>query len=162
MRKSNTTDFRIYPPQFSPSAFFHAIDEFHSGMEDTNKSTNIDSCRVGEVLTYGEVISSTQTTFDRNPYLLRALHLPSSGFVSLVTAQLAGRGKGGNAWLSLAGCLQMSLKIHVGLKGSSSIPGPATLPSNPAFIQYLYALVIMDACHVLNPASERVHKVRLK
>ncbi|KAG1781130.1 class II aaRS and biotin synthetase [Suillus placidus] len=140
-------DERIYTPQFSPSAFFRAIDEFRSGMEGTNQ----DSWRIGEALIYGEVVSSTQTMFDnRNPSFLRALPSP---IVSLATVQLAGRGRGGNAWLSPAGCLQMSLKI---------LPGPTILPSNLVFIQYLYALAIIDACHVLNPTSEWAHKVRLK
>ncbi|KAG2343479.1 class II aaRS and biotin synthetase [Suillus weaverae] len=152
-RPLTSEDERIYTPQFSPSAFFRAIDDFRSGTEDTNQ----DSWRIGEALIYGEVVSSTQTMFDKNPSFLRALPSP---IVSLATVQLAGRGRGGNAWLSPAGCLQMSLKIRVGLKGSSS--GPTILPSNLVFIQYLYALAIIDACHVLNPASEWAHKVRLK
>lgn len=152
-------DERIYTPQFSPSAFFRAIDEFRSGMKDTSQGTNQDSWRIGEALMYGEVVSSTQTMFDKNPSFLRVLPPP---IVSLATVQLAGRGRGGNAWLSPAGCLQMSLKIRIGLKGSSLVPGPTIVPSNLVFIQYLYALAIIDACHVLNPSSEWAHKVRLK
>ncbi|KAG1884667.1 class II aaRS and biotin synthetase [Suillus subluteus] len=148
-------DERIYTPQFSPSAFFRAVDEFRSGTEDTNPET----WHIGEALIYGEVVSSTQTMFDKNPSFLRALPSP---IVSLATVQLAGRGRGGNAWLSPAGCLQMSLKIRVGLRGSSLVPGPTIRPSNLVFIQYLYALAIIDACHILNPASEWAHKVRLK
>ncbi|KIK41119.1 hypothetical protein CY34DRAFT_806469 [Suillus luteus UH-Slu-Lm8-n1] len=146
---------RMYTPQFSPSAFFRAIDEFRS----ETKGTSQDSWRIGEALIYGEVVSSTQTMFDKNPSFLRALPSP---IVSLATVQLAGRGRGGNAWLSPAGCLQMSLKVRVGLKGSSSVPGPTILPTNLVFIQYLYALAIIDACHILDPASEWAHKVRLK
>ncbi|KAG2049086.1 class II aaRS and biotin synthetase [Suillus hirtellus] len=159
-------DERIYTPQFSPSAFFRAIDEFRSGIKDTSQGTNQDSWRIGEVLMYGEVVSSTQTMFDKNPSFLRVLPPP---IVSLATVQLAGRGRGGNAWLSPAGCLQMSLKIRIGLKGPSSgktndfsFNCPTIVPSNLVFIQYLYALAIIDACHVLNPGSEWAHKVRLK
>ncbi|KAG2365283.1 hypothetical protein BDR07DRAFT_1399413 [Suillus spraguei] len=152
-------DERIYTPQFSPSAFFRSIDEFYSGREDTDQHKNSNSWRIGEALIYGEVVSSTQTMFDKNPSFLRALPSP---IVSLATVQLAGRGRGGNAWLSPAGCLQMSLKIRVGLRGSSSVPGSTILPSNLVFIQYLYALAIIDACHVLNPTSEWAHRVRLK
>jgi biotin--protein ligase len=54
-------DERRYTPQFSPSAFFRAIDEFRSGTEDTSP----DSWRIGEALIYGEVVSSTQTMFDK-------------------------------------------------------------------------------------------------
>ncbi|KAG1831688.1 class II aaRS and biotin synthetase [Suillus subalutaceus] len=112
-------DERIYTPQFSSSAFFRAVDEFHAGTEDTNPET----WRIGEALIYGEVVSSTQTMFDKNPSFLRALPSP----IDVVEA--------GNAWLSPAGCLQMSLKIRVGLKGSSSdrycaVPGPTIRPSN--------------------------------
>ncbi|KAG2041287.1 hypothetical protein BDR03DRAFT_855884 [Suillus americanus] len=148
-------DERLHTPKFSPSAFFRAVDEFRSGTEDTNP----DTWRIGEALIYGEVVSSTQTMFDKNPSFLRALPSP---IVSLATVQLAGRGRGGNAWLSPAGCLQMSLKIRVGLKGTSSVPGPTIRPSNLVFIQYLYALAIIDTCHILNPTSEWAHKVRLK
>ncbi|KAG2072880.1 class II aaRS and biotin synthetase [Suillus decipiens] len=152
-------DERIYTPQFSPSTFFRAIDEFYSGREGIDQEKNPNSWRIGEALIYGEVVSSTQTMFDKNPSFLRALPSP---IVSLATVQLAGRGRGGNVWLSPAGCLQMSLKIHVGLKGSSSVPGSTILPSNLVFIQYLYALAIIDACHILNPTSEWAHRVRLK
>lgn len=30
------------------------------------------------------------------------------------------------------------------------------------FIQYLYALAVVDACHALDPSSQWAHKVRLK
>ncbi|KAG2147398.1 class II aaRS and biotin synthetase [Suillus bovinus] len=158
-RPLTSEDERMYTPQFSPSAFFCAINEFRSRIKYTSQGTNQDSWRIGEALIYGEAVSSTQTMFDKNPSFLRALPSP---IVSLATVQLAGRGRGGNTWLSPAGCLQMSLKIRIGLKGSSSVPGPTILPSNLVFIQYLYALAIIDACHVLNPTSEWAHKVRLK
>ncbi|KAG2367625.1 hypothetical protein BDR07DRAFT_254932 [Suillus spraguei] len=73
----------------------------------------------------------------------------NSSFLCTLPSPILSLIMGHNAWLSLAGCLQMSLKMHVGLKGSSSMP--TTLPSNPVFIQYLYLLVIMDACHVSKP-----------
>ncbi|OJA12338.1 hypothetical protein AZE42_02788 [Rhizopogon vesiculosus] len=148
----------MYTPQFSPSAFFRAIDEFRSGTEGTSQGTSQDSWRIGDAFMYGEVVSSTQTMFDKNPSFLRALPAP---VVSLATIQLAGRGRGGNSWLSPDACMQLSLKIRVGLKGSSSA-GTAIRPSNLVFIQYLYALAVVDACHALDPSSQWAHKVRLK
>ncbi|KAG2036439.1 hypothetical protein BDR03DRAFT_458732 [Suillus americanus] len=83
-------DARRNTPQFSPSAFFRAIDEFRLGTEDTRQGTNPGS--------YGKIFSSTQRMSDNmNPSFLRALPSP---IVSLATAQLAGRGGGSNTWLS--------------------------------------------------------------
>ncbi|KAJ8596280.1 class II aaRS and biotin synthetase [Rhizopogon salebrosus TDB-379] len=149
----------MYTPHFSPSAFFRAIDEFRSGTEGTTQSASQDSWRIGDALMYGEAVSSTQTMFDKNPSFLRALPVP---IVSLASIQLAGRGRGGNLWLSPAGCMQLSLKIRIGLKGSSSVTYPAIRPSNLVFIQYLYALAVVDACHALDPSSQWAHKIRLK
>ncbi|KAG1888266.1 hypothetical protein F4604DRAFT_1086496 [Suillus subluteus] len=55
----------------------------------------------------------------------------------------------------------MSLKIRVGLKGSSPGPVPhlTIISSNLVSIQYL---AIIDTCHVLDPTSRWVHEVRLK
>jgi biotin--protein ligase len=55
----------MYTPQFSPSAFFRAIDEFRSGTEGTTQSASQDSWRIGDALMYGEAVSSTQTMFDK-------------------------------------------------------------------------------------------------
>ncbi|KAG2074520.1 hypothetical protein BDR04DRAFT_1151232 [Suillus decipiens] len=114
----------MYTPQFSPSAFFHAMDEFHSGTGDTNQDTNPHSSRIGETL----VVSSTQTMLDKckpifPPCTALSHRLPNlQDAAEGVTHPPAGR-------------LQMSLKTHVGLKGSSSIPDTITLPSNLVFIQ---------------------------
>ncbi|KAG1880103.1 hypothetical protein F4604DRAFT_1679216 [Suillus subluteus] len=53
-------------------------------------------------------------------------------------------------------------KCVSGFKGSSSVPGPTILLSNLIFIQYLYALAIIHACPVLDPASEWAHKPSFK
>ncbi|KAG1880105.1 hypothetical protein F4604DRAFT_1996201 [Suillus subluteus] len=150
-------DFHFHSPSFLPedSIMYHPILELitkfllkpesqtrsthdlRSGTEDTNT----DTWRIGEALIYDEAVSCTQTMFDEIPSFLRALPSP---IISLATVQL------------------MSLEIRVGLKGSSSVAGPIILPSNLIFIEYLYVLAIIDACHVLDPASEWAHKVHLK
>ncbi|KAG1814671.1 uncharacterized protein BJ212DRAFT_1361281 [Suillus subaureus] len=110
-RPLTSEDERRYTPQFSPSAFFRAIDEFRSGTEDTNP----DSWHIGEV------VSSTQTLFRKNPSFLRAFPSPT---VSLAHSTFD------RTWQRF--------------KGSSSVPDPIILPSTLIFIQYLYALAIID------------------
>lgn len=58
-------DENIYTPKFSPSAFFRAIHEFRAGRESTSQGTSQDSWRIGDAIMYGEVVSSTQTMFDK-------------------------------------------------------------------------------------------------
>ncbi|KAG1835404.1 hypothetical protein DFJ58DRAFT_917910 [Suillus subalutaceus] len=152
-KPSTSEDERIYTPQFSPSAFFRAVDEFRSGTEDIN------SWRIGEALIYGEVVSSTQTMFDKcvSPNHVHQTHLSS------VHSPLPSSPSPQYNWQDAAEAvtrsshLQVACKIRVGSQGLHQYQAP----SNLIFIQYLYALAIIDACHVLNPASEWAHKVRL-
>ncbi|QRW25792.1 biotin-[acetyl-CoA-carboxylase] ligase [Rhizoctonia solani] len=104
---------------------------------------------VGEVLLYGEVVTSTQTLFDKNINLLTTLPHP---VLSLATIQTAGRGRGSNVWLSPLGCLQYSLLI----RPSRDIPYNRTV-----FIQYLFGLAITEACRKVMPGPEG-ERVRLK
>jgi len=60
-----TEDENMYTPQFSPSAFFRAIDGFRLGAGGTPQGATSDSWRIGDALMYGEVVSSTQTMFDK-------------------------------------------------------------------------------------------------
>ncbi|KAL0562811.1 biotin holocarboxylase synthetase, partial [Marasmius crinis-equi] len=70
-----------------------------------------------------------------NPRLLSGLPAP---YLSLASHQIAGRGRGGNSWVSPAGCLQFSLLLRVPL---------SSFPANKlVFIQYLAALAIVEAC----------------
>ncbi|KAG2074077.1 hypothetical protein BDR04DRAFT_1151537 [Suillus decipiens] len=122
---------------------------FLSEGKTQNQDTNPNSWRIGEAFIYSEVVSSTQTMFDKNPSFLRALPSP---IVFLATVQFAGRGRGGNTWLSPAGCLQMSLRICVGglcqLSDISILTPRSTRPHNLP-LQPL-------------PTSEWAHRVRLK
>ena len=71
--------------------------------------------------------------------------------LSLASAQLTGRGRGANVWLSPPGCLQFSLLLRAPL---SSLPGTKLV-----FVQYLAAIAIAEACRsedVLGPAGEQV------
>lgn len=87
---------------------------------------------VGDLLMYGETVTSTQTMLDRNPIILT--HLPTP-LAFLASFQLSGRGRGSNIWLSPAGCLQFSLLLTL----------PSTMSSKIVFIQYLMALAVCEA-----------------
>ncbi|KAF8842853.1 class II aaRS and biotin synthetase [Paxillus ammoniavirescens] len=142
-----------YTPLFSPSAFFIALDEFRVAEQHIPWG-------MGDALLYGEVVTSTQTMLDKNPKFLRALPLP---LLSFATKQMAGRGRGKNAWLSPAGCVQMSLKLSVPLKSTGSTSNTRSIrASNLVFIQYLYAIAVAEACHALDPTRQWANKVKLK
>ena len=74
--------------------------------------------------------------------------------LSLASHQLAGRGRGGNVWLSPAGCLQFSLLLRVSL---ATLPAPRLV-----FVQYLVALAVVAACRDSSVLGARGASVRLK
>ena len=74
--------------------------------------------------------------------------------VSLATYQLAGRGRGANAWLSPSGCLQFSLLLRLSL---STFPA-----SKLVFVQYLFALAVAEACRDESVLGDAAAPVRLK
>ncbi|KAI0753256.1 hypothetical protein C8Q80DRAFT_1217458 [Daedaleopsis nitida] len=80
-------------------------------------------------------ITSTQTLLDKNTRLLSTLPPP---LLSLASAQLAGRGRGSNVWLTPPGCLSFSLLLRVPL---AALPAPKIV-----FVQYLFALAVAEAC----------------
>jgi biotin--protein ligase len=92
----------------------------------------VERAALGDLLFYGETVTSTQTMLDRNPVILT--HLPTP-IAFLASFQLSGRGRGSNIWLSPAGCLQFSLLLTL----------PSNLSSKIVFIQYLMALAVCEA-----------------
>jgi biotin---protein ligase len=87
----------------------------------------------------------------RNPRFLASLLSP---VLSLATHQLSGRGRGGNSWVSPTGCLQFSLRLRLSL---SSFP-----PSRLVFIQYVFALAVVEACRHESILGEWGDRVRIK
>lgn len=87
---------------------------------------------LGDLMLYGEAVTSTQTMLDRNPVLLGGLPSP---LTFLASFQLSGRGRGSNAWLSPAGCLQWSMLLTL----------PANMVNKMVLIQYLTALAVAEA-----------------
>jgi biotin---protein ligase len=68
----------------------------------------------------------------RNEQFLSSL---PSGLVCLASHQIAGRGRGGNSWVSPAGCLQFSLILRLSSSNAPKI----------VFLQYLFGLAVVEA-----------------
>ncbi|KAK9240763.1 biotin-protein ligase [Lipomyces kononenkoae] len=104
----------------------------------------------GSIILYGEVVTSTSTMLDRNLSLLR--HLPT-GFTAVGTVQVAGRGRGGNVWVSPIGLLAFSIVIRHPM---------AITPVAPiVFVQYIASLAIVEAIRTYGPGYDELD-VRLK
>ena len=87
----------------------------------------------GNVLLYGEVVTSTSTLLEKNPKLLNTLPI---GTTATATTQVAGRGRGSNVWVSPPGSLMFSTMFRHPLNLSSTAP--------VVFVQYLAALAIVE------------------
>ncbi|KAL1736818.1 hypothetical protein EV714DRAFT_198409 [Schizophyllum commune] len=137
-------------PNFDLEAFYEAL-EVARGRSEGGVSDVTTPWPLGDALIYGEAVTSTQTLLERNPTFRWALPPP---IVSLAYAQLSGRGRGGNVWLSPAGCLQFSVLLRVGLK---------ELPAQKlVFVQYLFALAVAEACEDEGVLGRHGRKVRIK
>ncbi|THH02031.1 hypothetical protein EW026_g756 [Hermanssonia centrifuga] len=131
------------------------IGQYYSDLADATSRAGCpmtsSSWGAGEAFMYGEVVTSTQTLLDKNPRFLSSLPSP---LLSLATHQIAGRGRGGNSWVSPVGCLQFSLRLRVAL---STIP-----PARLVFVQYLFALAVVEACRDDGVLGSLGDKIRLK
>lgn len=87
----------------------------------------------GNVLLYGEVVTSTSTLLEKNPKLLEKLPI---GTTATATTQVAGRGRGNNVWVSPPGSLMFSTMFRHPLNLSATAP--------VVFVQYLAALAIVE------------------
>lgn len=107
--------------------------------------------RVGDVVGYGQVVTSTQTLLEKNAALLQSL---APGTTLVATHQVAGRGRGKNAWASPRGCLQFSTRLTL----------PASAGAKSVFVQYLAALAIVyGLTEGLGSVSETLRgRVRIK
>ncbi|WVQ93402.1 biotin-[acetyl-CoA-carboxylase] ligase [Kwoniella sp. CBS 9459] len=125
-----------WTPLFNGSTYWTELDGARksSGRRSgvLRKGEDGERCSLGDLLLYGETVTSTQTMLDRNPLLLT--HLPTP-LAFLASFQLSGRGRGSNIWLSPPGCLQFSLLLDL----------PASLSSKMVFIQYIMALAVCEA-----------------
>lgn len=118
-------------PEPKETPYFNHADYYSSLKEFRRHET--DAYEWGDVLLYGEAVTSTNTLLEKNHRLLS--HLPT-GFTAAATTQIAGRGRGTNVWLAPPGCTIFSTVVN----------HPAHLgQSHPiVFIQYLMAIAIVE------------------
>ncbi|KAH6842717.1 biotin-protein ligase [Chaetomium sp. MPI-CAGE-AT-0009] len=113
-------------PYFNHSAFYSSLQEF--------RAKEAEAETWGNVLMYGEVVTSTNTLLEKNHNLLSKL---PTGFTLAATTQVAGRGRGANVWVAPPGSLIMSTVINHPAHYAASRP--------IVFIQYLAAIAIVEA-----------------
>ncbi|XP_078375574.1 biotin--protein ligase-like [Oculina patagonica] len=91
---------------------------------------------LGQMVFYTDVITSTQTVFDGN-YTF-AKNIPEDlGIVVVAGQQMKGQGRGGNVWLSPAGCMMFSLHVR--------IPFASKLGQRPPYLQHIASLAAVEA-----------------
>jgi biotin--protein ligase len=117
-------------PYFNHHAYFANLYAYKS------KHHHNTSESFGNVLLYGEVVTSTNTLLEKNPKLLDKLPI---GTTATATTQVAGRGRGNNVWVSPPGSLMFSTVLRHPMSLSSTAP--------VVFIQYLCALAIVSGIH---------------
>lgn len=111
--------------------------------QDDSRSADSTTPTLGQLVQYGERVTSTQTMLDKNAKLLQRL---PHGFLSLATHQISGRGRGGNSWISPLGCLQFSLLLHIPSDPPTALGNtPMQIGPKLVFVQYLAGLAIVLA-----------------
>lgn len=114
-------------PYFNMGKYFEELQLLHTANE---RSIG----QIGLLLAYGEVVTSTNTLLDKNPNWLE--HLPH-GLTFTATAQIAGRGRGGNVWINPQGVMATSILFRLPPNESNS--------SIIVTLQYLCALALIES-----------------
>ncbi|KAL2259356.1 hypothetical protein VTK26DRAFT_6993 [Humicola hyalothermophila] len=127
-------------PEVKETPYFNHADYYSSLREFRAREPEAKTW--GDLLMYGEVVTSTNTLLEKNHAFLS--NLPS-GFTFAATTQVAGRGRGSNVWVSPPGSLIMSTVINH--------PGHLATTRPVVFIQYLAALATVEAVHSYDGAS---------
>lgn len=119
-------------PEAKETPYFNHND-YYSSLQEFRRRESA-AYEWGDVLLYGEVVTSTNTLLEKNPKLLSAL---PAGLTMAATTQIAGRGRGTNVWLAPPGCTIFSTVVN----------HPAHLAATRpvVFIQYLAAIAIVEA-----------------
>jgi biotin--protein ligase len=135
-------------PSIKETLFHH--EAFYANLVWYHKKLQNPSASFGKLLMYGEVVTSTNSLLEKNPALLR--NLPT-GFTMTAATQIAGRGRGGNVWVSPSGGLMFSTVMHHSFAASQVAP--------VVFIQYLAALAIVQGIKGYAPGYDKI-PVKLK
>lgn len=135
-------------PYFNHHAFYSNLQRFQYLSPSSAPAETF-----GNILMYGEVVTSTNTILEKNN---RFLSLLPTGFTATATVQVAGRGRGSNVWVSPAGSLIFSTVLRHPMALTASAP--------VVFVQYLAAIAIIEAIHSYDADDPRYAKlpVRLK
>nr|POE76696.1 biotin--protein ligase [Quercus suber] len=131
-------------PHFSHTAYFANLKAF-STSHPSRPSL------FGRYLLYGEVVTSTNTLLEKNPKFLSQL---PDGCTAIATTQVAGRGRGGNVWVSPPGSLLFSTVLRHSLALDKAAP--------VVFIQYIVALAIVAGIHGYSEGGYSKLPVKLK
>jgi biotin--protein ligase len=131
-------------PYFNHAAFFWNLKDYHAQHRDSPHS-------YGNLLLYGEVVTSTNTLLDKNPTWLERL---PTGLVATATTQVAGRGRGSNVWVSPPGSMPFSVVLRHSLTLSASAP--------VVFVQYLAALAVVQGIQGYDKGTTDTLPIKLK
>ncbi|KAG6062950.1 hypothetical protein E4U32_001764 [Claviceps aff. humidiphila group G2b] len=113
-------------PRFDHKVYYASLARFQL-MEDGAESW-------GNVLMYGDVVTSTNSLLERNPKVIAKL---PTGFTFSASIQVAGRGRGSNVWVAPPGALMFSTIINHPAHLAASRP--------VVFLQYIAAIAIVEA-----------------
>ncbi|WFD31805.1 hypothetical protein MSPP1_002844 [Malassezia sp. CBS 17886] len=143
-------------PYFCLAAYFEARSRARAAIAQRSVPWGmprvlLPTTELGDLVLYGQVVTSTQTMLEKNMLLL---HACKPGTTFFATHQVAGRGRGKNTWISPLGCLQFSTLLHL----------PAHAGTKTVFLQYLAAMAIVyGLSELLGPACEGIRgRLRIK
>ncbi|PNP75212.1 hypothetical protein FNYG_11355 [Fusarium nygamai] len=129
-------------PHFNHGLFFSSLKRYRQ-TEPTARAW-------GDLLMYGEVVTSTNTMLEKNPKLMPKL---PSGFTVSATTQVAGRGRGSNVWIAPPGMLIFSTVINH--------PAHLAVTRPVVFIQYITAIAMVEAVQSYDRGYETI-PIKLK
>ncbi|CAD6448209.1 16af70e7-00e6-45ef-b694-5b01c09a3fd3 [Sclerotinia trifoliorum] len=137
-----------WPGTKETPCFNHHV--FYSNLRHYQQEKSSEAEEFGNTLLYGEVVTSTNTMLEKNSKLLSRV---PTGFTFTATAQVAGRGRGSNVWVSPLGCLIWSVCMKHPMELGNTAP--------VVFIQYLAAIAIVEAIHSYDKGYDTV-PIKLK
>lgn len=127
-------------PHFNHETYYHKLRSIHH----TSSSSNYTNGKLGSIMLYGEVVTSTSTMLDKNYNILRCL---PHGLITVGTIQVSGRGRGNNVWVNPPGVLAVSGVIRIAMSTAQT--------SSPiVFVQYLTSLAMVEALRGYGPGYE--------
>lgn len=135
-----------YPDNKISSHFNHEL--YYSSLQKFNNAEGeaasyID--KIGNIVLYGDVVTSTSTMLYKNFNLLRLL---PAGFAAVGSVQLSGRGRGNNVWVNPPGVLATSTVHKMPLHDRNNLPAPLV------FVQYIVSLAMVEAIRSFDSGFE--------